>query len=110
MEIGARGGRSWLRHCATSRKDAGSIPDGVIRMFHWHDPAGRTMALGSSQALTEMSIRNISWGLRWPVRRADNLTTFMCRLSWNLGTSTFWNALGLSRPVMGLIYFFIHGD
>ena len=26
------------------------------------------------------------------MRRADNLTTFMCRLSWNLG---------LSRPVMG---------
>jgi hypothetical protein len=22
--------RSWLRHCATSRKVAGSIPDGVI--------------------------------------------------------------------------------
>jgi len=24
-------------------------------------------------------------------RRADNLITFMCRLSWNLGTSTSWN-------------------
>jgi len=26
--------RSWLRHCATSRKVAGSIPDGVIGFFH----------------------------------------------------------------------------
>ena len=26
--------RSWLRHCATSRKVAGSIPDGVIGIFH----------------------------------------------------------------------------
>jgi len=26
--------RNWLRHCATSRKDAGSIPDGVIGIFH----------------------------------------------------------------------------
>jgi hypothetical protein len=26
----------------------------------------------------------------------------MCRLSWNLGVSTFWNPMGLSRPVMGL--------
>jgi hypothetical protein len=26
--------RSWLRHCATSRKAAGSIPDGVIRILH----------------------------------------------------------------------------
>ena len=24
---------SWLRHCATSRKVAGSIPDGVIAFF-----------------------------------------------------------------------------
>ena len=26
--------RSWLRYCATSRKVAGSIPDGVIAIFH----------------------------------------------------------------------------
>jgi hypothetical protein len=25
---------SWLRHCATSRKIAGSIPDGVIGMLN----------------------------------------------------------------------------
>ena len=35
--------------------------------------------------------------------RAVNLTTFVCRLSWHLGTSTSWNPLGLSRPVQGLI-------
>ena len=28
----------------------------------------------------------------------------MCRLSWNLGTSTSWNPPGLPRPVMGLLY------
>jgi len=26
--------RSWLRECATSRKVAGSIPDGVIGIIH----------------------------------------------------------------------------
>ena len=52
--------RSWLRHCATIRKVAGSIPDGVIGVFHWHNPSGRTMALGLTQLLTEMSTRNIS--------------------------------------------------
>ena len=31
----------------------------------------------------------------------------MCRLSWNLGASTFWNLQVLSRPVMGLLY---HGN
>jgi len=25
------------------------------------------------------------------VRMADNLTTFMCWLSWNLGASSSWN-------------------
>jgi len=28
--------RSWLRHCATSRKIAGLIPNDVIGIFHWH--------------------------------------------------------------------------
>jgi hypothetical protein len=30
------------------RKIAGSIPDGVIGIFHWHNPSGRTMALRST--------------------------------------------------------------
>ena len=47
--------RSWLRHCTTSPKFAGSIPDGVIGIFHWHNTSGSTMALGSTQPLTEMS-------------------------------------------------------
>jgi hypothetical protein len=74
-----RGGmrwRSWLRHCASNRKVAGSIPDGVIGICHWHNHSG------------------------W----ADNLTTFMCQLSWNLGALPSWNTQGLSRPVMGLLY------
>jgi hypothetical protein len=51
----------WLGHWATYRKVAGSIPDGVIRIFHLHNPFSRTMALGSTQPPTEMSTRNISW-------------------------------------------------
>ena len=58
------GWRSWLRHCATSRKVAGSIPDGVIEIFHWHNPSSRTMALGLTQLLTEISNRDISWGVK----------------------------------------------
>jgi len=50
--------------CATSRKVAGSIPDVVIRIFHWHNPSGRTMALGLTQSLTEMSTKNISRGVK----------------------------------------------
>jgi hypothetical protein len=33
-------------------------------IFHRHNPSGRTMALGSTQPLTEMSTRNISWGVK----------------------------------------------
>ena len=44
------------------RKVAGSIPDGVIGIFHSHNPSDRTMALGSTLLLTEMSTRIISWG------------------------------------------------
>ena len=50
----------WLRCCATNQKIACSIPDGVIGIFHWHNPPDRTMTLRSTQLLTEMSTRRIS--------------------------------------------------
>ena len=40
----------------------------------------------------------------WPVPRADNLTTFVSALSWNLGTWNSWKTQGLPRPLMGLLY------
>jgi hypothetical protein len=52
----------WLRFCDTNRNVAGSIPDGVIGFLRWHNPSDRTMALGSTQPLTEMSTRSISCG------------------------------------------------
>jgi hypothetical protein len=63
-QCGARRWRSWLTQCATRRKVAGSIPDGVTGIFYWHNPSGRTMALGFTQPLTEMSTRNLSWGVK----------------------------------------------
>jgi hypothetical protein len=38
------------------------------------DLTGRTMALGSTQPLTEMSTRNLPGGKGRPAREADNLT------------------------------------
>ena len=52
----------WLRCCATNRKVAGSIPQVVIGILHWHNPSDRTMARASTQPLTEMSTRTTSWG------------------------------------------------
>jgi hypothetical protein len=40
--------------------------------------------------------------------RADNLTTFMYRLSRNSGATTSWNPKGLSRPETGKLYFFFY--
>jgi hypothetical protein len=37
---------------ALRRKVAGSIPDGAIGIFHWHNLSGRNMALGLTQPLT----------------------------------------------------------
>ena len=96
--------RGWLRHCATSPKVAGSNPDRVIGIFHWHNPSGCTMALGLTQPLTEMSTRNISWGVKAAGASGWQPTTFMWRLSSNLGASSSWNPQDLSRPVLGLLY------
>jgi hypothetical protein len=65
--------RSWLRHYATSQKVVGSIPD-VIWFFNWPNPYSHTMALGSTQPLTEMSTRNLPGSKGRPVHKADNLT------------------------------------
>jgi hypothetical protein len=43
----------------------------VIGFFEWPNPSSRTMTLGSTQPLTEMSIRNLPGGKE---RKADNLT------------------------------------
>jgi hypothetical protein len=62
------------------------------------------MALWSTQPLTEMSTWDISWGVNAAGAYGWQPTTFMCRLSRNLGASTSWNPVGLSRPVVGLLY------
>ena len=55
------------RHWYTSQKVGGSIPDGVIVIFRLFNPSVRTMALGPTQALTEMSTRNISWRVKMSI-------------------------------------------
>jgi hypothetical protein len=47
---------------ATSRKVAGLFPDEVTGFSNRPNPSNRTMVLGSTQLLTEMSIRNFPQG------------------------------------------------
>jgi hypothetical protein len=52
-------------------RSRGSIPDEVTGFFNRPNPSSRTMALGSTQPLTEMSTRNLP-GCKWrPARKAD---------------------------------------
>jgi hypothetical protein len=63
---------------ATSRKVAGSSPDEVDFSIYLN-PSSRTMALGSTQPLTGMSTRNLSWGVKGD--RRVRLTTLLPSVS-----------------------------
>jgi hypothetical protein len=64
-----------LSHYAKSRKVAVSIPE-VVGFFSLPNSSSRTMAMESTQPLTEMSTRNLPGRVKGgrPARRADNLT------------------------------------
>jgi hypothetical protein len=52
------------------------VPD-EVDIFNLHNLSSRTVALGSTQPLTEMSIRNLPGGKKRPAPRADNLTAHL---------------------------------
>jgi hypothetical protein len=60
--VGPRRGAACWDTAVQAGRSRVRIPDGVSGTFHYYNPYGRTMALGSTQRLTEMSTRNISWG------------------------------------------------
>ena len=80
------------------------------RWCHWNFSLSQSFRPHYGPGIDSASNRNeyqeYLLGVRRPAHRAD-LTTFMCRLSSNLGASTSWNPQGLSRPVMGLLYLFL---
>jgi hypothetical protein len=101
-QLGGARWRSCLRHCATNRNVAGSIPDGVTGIFHWHNRFGLHYGPGVDSASNRNEYQEYFLG----GKGGRCLTTFMCRLSTNMGASTSWTPQGLSRPVMGLLYLF----
>jgi hypothetical protein len=52
----------------------GSNPDDVDFFLNLPNPSSRTMVLGSTQPLTEMSTMNLPGDKGRPARKADNLT------------------------------------
>jgi hypothetical protein len=62
---------------------AGRLPVRVldeVDIFNLSNPSRRTMALGLTQPLTEMSTRNLPGGKKRPARKADNLGA-ICELN-----------------------------
>jgi hypothetical protein len=58
--------------------EAGRSPVRVlddVDFFNLPNPSSHTMALGSTQLLTEVSTRNLPGGKKQPARRTDNLAT-----------------------------------
>jgi len=58
------GTRFVLKHCSSCRSVSGSLPDGVIGIFHLPTSSGRTTALGSTQPPTEMRNGKISCAIK----------------------------------------------
>jgi hypothetical protein len=56
-----------------TRRSPVRVQDEVDFFLNLPDPSCRTMALGSTQPLTEMSTRKFPGGKKRPARRADNL-------------------------------------
>jgi hypothetical protein len=97
------------RHYATSWKVAGSIPDEFIECFYLPNHSNRTMILGFTQPLTQMSTRNLRGESEdRPARKADILTTLsVSRLFRNMGASFVSQPYGSPLPVKKIFFAWI---
>jgi hypothetical protein len=70
------------------------VPD-EVDFFNLPNPSSRTMALGSTQPLTELSTRNLPGGKSGRRLGLTSLPPSMSRMSENVGVSTSRNPKGL---------------
>jgi hypothetical protein len=79
----------------------GLIPNCIMGNFHWHNPSSCTMALGLTQCLTEMSTRNMYWGVK--VASAEGWQLYHFHVP-NVLKSGSLKLMEPSGPVQGWIY------
>jgi hypothetical protein len=83
------------------------VPMRFFFFFNLNNPSSCTMALGSTQPLTEMSTRKIPGGINhgWHV----SLTTLLPSVSWfsRCGSLDLSHPYGTSLPVTGIAFFLI---
>jgi hypothetical protein len=73
----------------------------VFEIFHYPHPSGHTMAMESTQPLTEMSARDFFGGEGGRCVGLKTLPPLCADCPEILVVSTFWSPRGLSRPVLG---------
>jgi len=99
--LGIRGGEVASGTALQARMWRVWFPVGSLEFFIDSNPFSRTIALVSTQPLTEMSIRNISWQVK--AGQCVGLTTLPPSRVYCLEileASTSWTPKSLSRPVM----------
>ena len=74
------------------------------RFFHSHNTSSRTMTLGSTKPLTEMSTRYISLEGKGGRCVGPILQYVYATFIEILGASNSWSPKGMFRPVMVLLY------
>ena len=94
-----------FRSSTSIQNNAGVFPDGLFEIFRRLNLSSRSMALGSTQPLNRNKYKESPMGLWQLMRRADNLTTFICSLNI-LGAPNSWSTRGLVRPLHGYLYFY----
>ena len=97
----------WLRCCATNRKVAGSIPDGVIGIFHWHKILPIALWRWSRLSLKQKWVLRIfPGGKGGRCVRLKTLPPFWAIVTKS-GNLNFLEPSGHLGPVMGLIYLYV---
>jgi hypothetical protein len=94
MKWGARGSVAGRGTTLQAGESPVRVPN-EVDFFNWPNPSSRTMALESTQPLTEMSTKNLPWGKGRPVQGWQRCRHLWANCLENVRASTSRNHKGL---------------